>query len=250
MHPKAVFPYTHRDTTTEASVRKFYTHIYMTEHLTTIVKDAKSAGIEPVFPNTLFVIDTNTVERLALYQEALTKFPDMTYEKLGVSLDGEHTETPPAILKIICDFFTKPHTPEIVDLFRFFTTFNDVIRYLNDGVLYDRDLAKLKVMEKPPNTIILRNTSMEKYDVVEEQFFAATVKQGESYNHWLFCHRKGYGIFEAPDYVKTADTETNFVETSITKYYACIGDLILQFVNKGGKMYNQREFDAFVGYKS
>jgi hypothetical protein len=253
MHPKAVFPYTHRNTTTDASIRKYFTYIYMTESLTGIVEHARSTGIEPQFPDTRFIIDNNTIERLAMYQEALTKFPDMTYEKLGISLDGEHTETPPEILKIIVDFFTKPHTPEIVDLFRFFTTFDDVIRYLNGGVLYDRESAYTKVMSRPLNTLILRNSSMGKYNIKEEQFFAATVNEVTTdvvNNHWLFCHRKGYGIFQAGNYVDTTFAGTKFVETEITKYYTCIGDLILRFVEAGHKMYNQHEYNAFVGYTS
>lgn len=251
MHPKAVFPYTHRDTSMESSSRKFFTYIYATESLKKIVDIAQTSGCEPRFPDTRYVIDENTIRRLMMYHEALTKFPDMTYEKLGLFPSVECGETSAEVLKIITDFFTKPHTPEIVDMFRFFTSFEDVIKYLNGGVLFDRESARAKVTERPLNTIILRNSSMNVHNISEEQFFAATVKknvEGDNQYHWLYCHRKGYGIFQAGNYVAQSYLGTNFVEDAINLYYPCIGDLILDLIATGHKIYNQHEYDAFVGY--
>jgi hypothetical protein len=140
-------------------------------------------------------------------------------------------------LSIVDDFFTKSVTEEIKNRFRFFATYLDVIRYLNGGFLYNRASAENRLDNCPIGTVIIRESSFAKYNNETEEFFAITVKGATGKNNHVYCHRKGYGIFEAIEYVKIYESERVLFEDGDYEYFSCIADLIIKYQNLGYAFY-------------
>jgi len=241
-HPRSVFSITLRDSRdSNRSKRAYFKHLYSTMSLLEYVRSRKASGRSLLLPDTMdpdHPICKNNESRLLMYAEAMTKFRDTTFDELGLVMsDDGLTSTPAKITQIIDDFFTKPRTSESIDKFRFFTTYVDIIRYLNNGILYDRETTSRRLENSPVKTVILRESSYGKYNNDTEEFFAVTIKGATGNVNYVYCHRKGYGIFEANSYVVDCGTFVIFDEVGKGKYYPCIADLIFEHEEVGRTFY-------------
>lgn len=240
-HPRKIFIITMRDKRTERTERKYFKYMYIASSLLEYAKRRIANGKPILLPDTMDPdnpICKKNLSRLLMYVDATTKFPHETFETLGISIDRDSLDTSsPQILSIIDDFFTKPVTEEINDKFRFFSTYLDVIRYLNGGFLYNRASAENRLDNCPIGTAIIRESSFAKYNNETEEFFAITVKGATGKNNYVYCHRKGYGIFEASEYVKIYESERVLFEDGNYEYFSCIADLIIKYQNLGHTFY-------------
>ena len=166
-----------------------------------------------------------------MYADAYEKFPDATYADLTTAYINELCEH---FFSNVCTGMT-----ELCEKFILYVTYSDVIRFLNKGVMHTRDSAQTLLDTSLTSTCIIRESSWTKYNSAEEEFFAVTCKIGTEYQHCVFCHRKGYGIFNAYDYIVTTknadDTETITYKKDIdaNQYYLTIGHLLRWYARKG-----------------
>lgn len=247
-HPRKIFIITMRDERTEQTERKYFKHMYIASSLFEYARRRVASGKPILLPETMdpdHPISSNNMSRLLMYVNATTKFPHETFETLGISIgdslstsgDDGLSASSPQILSIVSDFFTKPITQDINDKFRFFATYLDVIRYLNTGILYNRASAENRLDNCPIGTAIIRESSYGKYNNETEEFFAITTKGTTGKNNSVYCHRKGYGIFEASTYVKfDHDGQVLFIDGDY-KYFSCIADLIIYYQSLGYVFY-------------
>lgn len=240
-HPRKIFIITLRDKRTDRTERKYFNYMYIASSLLEYARSRLSSGRPFLLPDTMdpdYPICKNNISRLLMYVNATTMFPDETFKTLGISIENDSPSiSSPQILSIISDFFTKPITTEINNRFRFFSTYLDVIRYLNGGILYNRESAEKRLDNCSVGTVIIRESSYSKYNNSIEEFFAITVKGATGKNNFVYCHRKGYGIFEASTYVKINESGQIMFEDGDYHYFSCIADLITNYQNLGHVFY-------------
>jgi hypothetical protein len=239
-HPRKVFIITIRNDSTDLTKRTYFKHMYIASSLYEYAKRRIESGMPILLPDTMdpkHPICSNNMSRLLMYVDATTKFPHETFESLGMSIDGNNLCTSPQIMSIVDDFFTKPVTEEIKDKFRFFTTYLDVIRYLNGGILYNRASAEERLDNCPIGTAIIRESSYAKYNNETEEFFAITIRGATGKNNFVFCHRKGYGIFEANKYVEIDYFKGEYFVDGDYQYFPCIADFIIHYQKLGNTFY-------------
>lgn len=247
-HPNQSIIIARRDVRTGESGRSFHYHAYNTFGLLNWIDLCMSHRNPTLLPNTMdptCPLTKNEITRIKFYVESLTEFPDVTMRDLGMSDDSKMSEDVPFVKSICDEFFSTPiiDTESIVcKKFKHFITYGDVISYLNKGTLHNRAEAMALLMDAPVNTSIIRESSWQKYNLPDEEFFAISTKISTGYNHEVYCHRKGYGIFDAHTYV----TETNDGGTIVTKYafdidayqyHPSVGHLIVSKINLGYKFH-------------
>jgi hypothetical protein len=255
-HPKSVMIYSNRRSTLNMSERVFDKNVYLTTSLIEIIKHATINYQEPKFPDTRITLTKNILKRIELYNIALELFPEMSYVTMGLDfgkpISDVSTTIPSKILLIINEFFSDPTHTNYKNEFRCFPTYMDIIKYLLNGTLMDRKKSTELLETIPPRTIILRQSSYEKYNNDIEEFFAFsvvnsvdhTVSSVTEITHCVYCHRKGYGYFDASSYINFSfDGSIIFDENIVNNvdYYPSIGEFILNYLNKGYTFYKKIE---------
>jgi hypothetical protein len=235
-HPHKTVIIIDRDQSTDSTVRTFKTQPFDSTELLNWIVYCEAMDAPITLPDTSIIsrpLSRHEVSRVKMYADGYEKFPDITYADLSAAYINE-----------LCEYFFSNVCTEMTELcekFMLYVTYSDIIQFLNKGIMYTRDSAQTLLNTSLANTCIIRESSWAKYNSAEEEFFAVTYKTATEYQHCVFCHRKGYGIFNAYDYVvatKNADgTETITYKKNIDsdQYYLTIGHLLRWYVRKGYK---------------
>lgn len=232
-HPHKTIIIIDRDQSTEPTVRTFRTQPFDSSELFTWITHRESISAPNTLPDTSIIsrpLTRKEISRVKMYADGYAKFPDLRYADMTSAYINE-----------LCEHFFSNVYKEMTEMcqkFMLYVTYSDVIQFLNKGIMHTRETAQT-LLNTTTSTCIIRESSWAKYNSAEEEFFAVTCKFGTVYDHFVYCHRKGYGIFNACDYVKTTknadgtETITYKKDIDTNLYYLTIGHLLRWWVTQG-----------------
>ena len=160
-------------------------------------------------PLTRNPFDKNQIYRLKWYRECINKYPDITRDDIK-----DYT----SIIKNWIEHPTEYNT----DMFRYFITYEQLIKYYNFDIIETREKAIIYFTENPSVKYVIRKSSVQ--DTKYNQFFVLMKNNNGTYDNFLFVHQQGSGIMRA-DALRDSTIENVTFKKNIC--YPSIGEMLI-----------------------